>query len=156
MSSHRRSIRTGGITLMAVFLVLCLTVFGVLSLASAQADARLCEKNAAQVKAYYEADAKAEEELRNLWRALRGAQAEAGNTEEFWRLIASAEGERFDPEERTVSYAVPVTAQQELRVRVRLTAPANGAAASCEILQWKTAVTVEYEIDNSLSVWDGK
>lgn len=153
-----RSIRMGGITLLTVFLVLCLTVFGVLSLVSARADARLCEKNTAQVKAYYAADSKAEEELRSLSLTLRSAQAEsvqAGDETEFWRLIATAEGERFDAKERTLSYAVPVTEEQELRVKLRVIAPTTGRDADYEILVWRTVVTVDYEIDNSLNVWDG-
>ena len=46
----------GGVTLLTVLLVLCLTLFSVLALSSAQADKRLSEKNAEAVRAYYAAD----------------------------------------------------------------------------------------------------
>ena len=49
----------GGVTLLTVLLVLCLTLFAVLALSSAQADLRLSEKNARAVAAYYAAENKA-------------------------------------------------------------------------------------------------
>ncbi|MCL2166225.1 MAG: hypothetical protein FWH49_02920, partial [Clostridiales bacterium] len=49
----------GGVTLLTVLLVLCLTLFSVLALSSAQADLRLSEKNSRYISAYYEAENKA-------------------------------------------------------------------------------------------------
>ena len=46
----------GGVTLLTVLLVLCLTLFAVLALSAAQADWRLSEKNAETVLAYYAAE----------------------------------------------------------------------------------------------------
>ncbi|MCL2120724.1 MAG: hypothetical protein FWH28_00560 [Clostridiales bacterium] len=49
----------GGVTLLTVLLILCLTLFSVLALSSAQADLRLSEKNSRYISAYYEAENKA-------------------------------------------------------------------------------------------------
>ena len=50
----------GGTTLLAVFAVLCLTVFAVLGLSAVRADDRLSQKSADAVTAYYRAEADAE------------------------------------------------------------------------------------------------
>jgi hypothetical protein len=46
----------GVVTLFVVLLILCLTVFAVLTFASANADLRLSQKNSEMVEAYYAAD----------------------------------------------------------------------------------------------------
>ena len=51
----------GGVTLLTVLLVLCLTMFAVLSFSAAQADYRLSTRNATVVAAFYEADRRAVE-----------------------------------------------------------------------------------------------
>ena len=57
-------------SLLMVFVVLCLTVFGVLAYMTARADNRLTQRSAQMVQAYYAADAKAEEALARLDAAL--------------------------------------------------------------------------------------
>ena len=57
--SERRSgplFGIGGVTLLTVLLILCLTLFAVMAFSSAQADLRLSEKNAKNVEAYYSAE----------------------------------------------------------------------------------------------------
>ena len=49
----------GVITILTVLLVLCLTIFASLTLASARADLDLSQRNAETVRAYYRADAEA-------------------------------------------------------------------------------------------------
>lgn len=57
-------------SLLMVFVVLCLTVFGVLAYMTARADSRLTQRSAQMVQAYYAADAEAEEALARLDAAL--------------------------------------------------------------------------------------
>lgn len=61
---------TGMSSLLMIFVVLCLTVFGVLAYMTARADDRLTQRSAQMVQAYYTADAKAEEALAQLDEAL--------------------------------------------------------------------------------------
>ena len=56
----------GGISLLVVFAVLCLTVFALLSLSTVRADARLSEASAQAVADYYAADCQAQEILAQL------------------------------------------------------------------------------------------
>lgn len=56
----------GGISILAVFVVLCLTTLATLSFVTAQADLRLAEKTAAAQQQYYAADAQAEHILADI------------------------------------------------------------------------------------------
>ena len=56
----------GGISLLVVFAVLCLTVFALLSLSTVRADQRLSDASARAVQAYYAADCQAQEILARL------------------------------------------------------------------------------------------
>ena len=59
MDKNRSPIGVGVVTLCMVLMVLCLAVFSALTLASAQADLRLSQRNARTVSAYYQADRQA-------------------------------------------------------------------------------------------------
>ena len=58
----------GGVSLLVVFAVLCLTVFALLSLATVQADARLADASVQAVSDYYAADCAAQAVLAQLRR----------------------------------------------------------------------------------------
>lgn len=67
--NERRAFRppvTGGSSILVMFAVLCLTVFSMLSLATARTDARISQASADGVSAYYAADMQAEEILARL------------------------------------------------------------------------------------------
>ena len=66
----RMSASVGGPTILTIFLVLCLATLGTLSLVTANAEARLADKTAAAVAAYYEADARGEAFLADTAAAL--------------------------------------------------------------------------------------
>lgn len=68
---------TGMSSLLMIFVVLCLTVFGVLAYMTARADDRLTQRSAEMVQAYYQADAAAEEALAQLDAALLELEPEA-------------------------------------------------------------------------------
>ena len=119
----------GGSSLLVVFAVLCLTVFALLGLSTVQASRQLAETSASSVRAYYEADCRAEEILARL----RSGQLPEGGSvqnDEYW-------------------YTCPISDTQDLQVRVRL----EGTA--CSVLQWQAVSTVDWEADQGLDLWDG-
>ena len=60
----------GGTSLLIIFAVLCLTVFALLTISTAEAERRLSDVSANAVSAYYAADLKAEE----IFARLRGGE----------------------------------------------------------------------------------
>lgn len=119
----------GGSSLLVIFAVLCLTVFALLGLSTVQADGRLSDASARAVSAYYQADCQAETILARL----RQDQIPRG---------VSVHGDHY-------TYTCPISDTQELQVEVRL----DGDAWT--ILRWQAASTVQWDQDDSMTVWDG-
>ena len=131
--NERRSLRippVGGSSLLVIFAVLCLTVFALLTLSTAQAGARLSRQSAEAVSGYYDADFRAEETLA--------------------RLRAGDLPEGVSEDNGVYSFTCPVSDTQNLEVSVRL--EQNGYT----ILRWQTVSTTDWQPDESLNVWDGQ
>lgn len=120
----------GGSSLLVIFVVLCLTVFAVLSLSSVRADGRLSEASGAAVRAYYEADCEAEEILAQL----RAGSVPSGVT---------VEGNRC-------RYECTVSDTQKLVVEAEVT------GENYRILRWQTEAAGQWQAEDELHVWDGK
>ena len=116
----------GGVSLLVVFAVLCLTVFALLGLATVQADLRLADASARSVKAYYEADCRAQELL---------ARLKNGEFPEDVYL----DGEHY-------VFDVPITEGQKLSVEL---------ARDFTVLRWQAVSAREWESDETLDIWDG-
>lgn len=123
----------GGSSLLAVFAVLCLTVFALLSLTTVQADARLAEASVKAVSDYYTADVKAQEILARLRAGEAPEELDASVTEYPDRI----------------KYICPISDTQNLEVEVRL----DGAGYT--ILRWQAAPAREPESDGMPELWDG-
>lgn len=119
----------GGISLLAAFAVLCLTVFALLCLSTVRADIRLADASAQSVEDYYAADCEAQEVLARL------------------RAGERPEGVSFS--EGVYSYSCPISDTRALEVEVRL----EGQAYT--VLRWQAVSTEEWESDNTLELWDG-
>lgn len=124
----------GGISLLVVFAVLCLTVFALLALTTVQADVRLADASAQAVEDYYAADCRAQELL---------ARVRNGETPEEVEL-------EKENGVTSVRYACPISDGQELQVEARV----NWDGSYC-VLRWQAAATREWESDESLNLWDG-
>ena len=72
---HSAPAGTGGITIAMVFVVLCLTLFSLLSLSTAQAQWTLTQKSLDAVERYYSADSEAQRLLAQLSQKLQDLPA---------------------------------------------------------------------------------
>lgn len=133
----------GGISLLVVFAVLCLTVFALLALTTVQADKRLADASAQAVANYYAADCAAQEIL---------ARLRNGERPEGVEIIDRLGGHY------AVRYAVPISDTQELQVEVEFMEDwAEWADADWryQVVRWQAVPTGEWEGDESLDIWDG-
>ncbi len=121
---------TGGISLLAIFAVLALTVFAVLSVSTVTADQKLAQKAVSSAEAYYQADCQAEAIL---------AQLRSGTVPEG----VKKEGNVY-------SYSCPVSETQRLMVEVRV------QDTEYEVIRWQMTASAQWENDESLPVWDGE
>lgn len=123
----------GATTLLTVFAVLCLTVFALLTLSDVRSDAALADASLESVRAYYAADAKAQELLARL----RDGQRPEG-------VSFSEDGPC------TAQYAVPISDTQELQVSVILEDPDRDAY---QITRWQCVSTQPWEGEDGLQLW---
>ena len=129
-------------SLMMVFVVLCLTVFGVLAYMTARADNRLTQRSAQMVQAYYAADAKAEEALARLDAARLEMPAQDA-LESAGFAVVSAE------QPLTGELEIPVDGTRVYRVQVEIT------GGDYRVTARQTEDNIVWE-DEILDVWDGQ
>ena len=61
------TVNAGGAIIIIIFVVLCLTIFGLLSFTTSFADKKLADKNLRSVEQYYQADSEAEKKLATIY-----------------------------------------------------------------------------------------
>ena len=64
--ASRNKVNIGASSLILIFIVLCMATFGLLSLSSAQGDLKLAGRNGEAVQAYYEADSRGQQWLKEV------------------------------------------------------------------------------------------
>ena len=148
-------IGVGGSSILAVFVVLCLTTFATLSLVSANADLRLSRKSAESVSAYYTADAGAQALLAQLDELARQT---AGDPASFERQALELEGVsgciRSDAA-LVVTLSVPVADSHTLEAEADFL-PAVAQSAAPVILRYQEILPEEPAGQGpGLNVWDG-
>jgi len=129
----------GVASLVLIFAALCLTVFAVLSLVTANADLRLSQKTAQAVEDYYRADGACVERVGQIEDAIGdpdGALPDGVQLIERGNDIYYSFSERIDD-------------RQTLEVLLKR------SGGALEVVAWK-AVTEEMGIDDSIDVWDGE
>lgn len=149
----------GGVSLLVIFAVLCLTVFALLSLSTVQADCRLADATAQSVSDYYAADLEAQTILAKLRQGERPANVAVEAAE-----AASSENNTIAPEAENAdsavnsnspsalySYTCQISETQNLQVQVRLN-PQTGAYS---VLRWQAVPSGNWQTEDTLELWDG-
>ena len=148
----RRKANIGSSTLIVIFIVLCLATFSLLSLGNAKSDSLLSDRNAEAVKEYYRADSLGNEFLRQLDTSIRQASGEGKRAEGLKAAVTEEWKDYYDRSEDVFTTEIAMHAGQALQIKVQ----ADWAEGTCRILAWKVYNREEYEIDQSMKVWDGQ
>lgn len=125
------TVPVGGVSLLVIFAVLCLTVFAWLGLSSVLAEGRLCKASAEAVEKYYEADYAAEKILAEL----RGGQMPQG--------VVTVQ-------ENCYRYECRVSEVQVLEVEVELQ---NDLYT---VRKWQLKSSAEWVPEDGVELWDGE
>lgn len=128
----------GGVSLLVVFAVLCLTVFALLSLSTVRADARLADTSAQAISDYYAADRAAQEILARLRNGEVPPEVTA-HLEDSWHT-----GTRY-------TYACPISDTQELQVEVLL-----DGEGGYTVLRWQSGYTGPWVEGEGPDLWSGE
>lgn len=118
----------GGSSLLAIFAVLCLTVFGLLSLSTAQAEKRMSDASMQAVTAYYVADLEAE----RIFARLRAGENVPGVRENAGLY----------------SYSYPISEHQVLEVEL------ENKENTWRVCRWQV-IARSGAVSETLPVWNG-
>lgn len=141
----KNRISIGISSIILIFMILCLAVFSLLSLSDAKSALTFAEKRADTVQMYYEADAKAQEFIRDYRKSYANAK-EAADALDF-ALAALPQGSDASYIEESVICEIPMQSGQTLHLELGL----DGN----QILAYYVYNSTDYVIDSNLPVWGG-
>lgn len=142
MQNERKSsgINIGSASIIMVFSVLCLTVFAVLSLITANSEYKLAVKSTDVIRNYYAADTAATEKL-----AVISEASDAQSKAEELGIDCENDGGAL-----LLSFEEKVTDTQALSVKVTY------GAGAFSVNEWKLISTDEWDADAGFDLWDGE
>ena len=150
--SSRNKVSIGASSLILIFIVLCMTTFGLLSLSSAQGDLKLARRNADAVKGYYEADNKGQQWLKDVDGVLMEEMGKGQDSAQCSLEIKDRLGDLYDRETGLISTDIPMDRGRSLRIELVLMC----GEKRYEVKSWYVYNSEEYEIDTSMPVWGGE
>ena len=138
----RNAVGLGGASLVLIFSILCLAIFAVLALSSANREKTLTDRLKASTEAYYAADSRAVEiEIK-----LREALARGETPSEIDGVAVTAQDD-------TYTYACPIDERRTLAVVLK--AARNQLPVTLQTLQWCEISTADWTPQEELDVWKG-
>lgn len=153
MAGHdsRNKVNIGASSLILIFIVLCMATFGLLSLSSAQGELNLARRNAESVKGYYEADNKGQQWLKKVDSILKEEMGRSQDSDQCSLGIKDRLGDLYDRESGLIATDIPMDRGQSLHIELALMC----GEKRYEIKSWYVYDSGEYEIDDTIPVWDG-
>ena len=139
-------VNVGGASIVMIFAVLCLTVFAVLSLISANAEYKLSQKLSNSVSAYYDADCRGEDTLA----AVRGAVADGGGLDAIGgRVTALGLSVQNSGGKLYIGFTEDIDDRQGINILL------STDGRTVDVLRWCVEDTVDWVFDDDFHVWDG-
>ena len=150
----------GTISLMMIFIVLCMVTFAALSLSSAVSDSRSGQKMSVHTEEYYAASNQAEEILASVDGIFSDAYSKSQDAEEYYKMVSEALPDTLTSEKEEgqlqIRYQVDVNDSQAIQVLLAVLSPEQiqreGSGAFYKILSWQEIQTTTWEGDNSIQL----
>ncbi len=135
-------IGAGGPTIIMIFVVLCLTTLGTLSLVTANADMKLTLKTAESIRAFYIADNLGEDFLAEVDSALKNARNEQDRDFTLTALknLSAIPGLLVDNDSSDfiqLSYNIRIDEARSLLIQLEVTDPVSDPLKRYRIMAWK-------------------
>lgn len=141
----KNRISIGISSIILIFMILCLSVFSLLSLSDAKSALTFAEKHADTVQMYYEADAMAQEFIRDYKKTYADTKTVTDALD--FASAALPPGSNTSYIEATVICEIPMQSGQTLHLELGL----DGN----QILAYYVYNSTDYVIDSNLPVWGG-
>ena len=150
----------GTISLIMIFIVLCMVTFAALSLSSASRDMRAGQNMRAHLEEYYNVSNEAETLLAQADHIFAEAYAATADDSEFYRIVSEqtspfAKAENADGQ-FTLTYQLDINDTQALLVKLAVRYPQQvkkeDADSFYKILSWQVVHTDTWEGDNTIKL----
>lgn len=148
----RNKVNIGFSSLILIFIVLCLAVFGLLSLSSAQGDLKLARRSGEAVRGYYEADNKGQEWLCQVDQILMEETGKNQTPGQYSLGLEKRLGSLYDKKTGRITTDIPMDRGQALHIELTLADPTK----RYRITAYYVYNREDYGIDQSMPVWDGQ
>ena len=147
----------GSISLLMIFIILCMVTLAALSLSSAASEADTARKFADHNTKYYQADNQAEETLDIIDGILAESYTASADSASYFtevntRLAKLSTNITTDNESATLDYITSVDDSQSLEVKLTLTDPFTTSGGLYKITSWKEVTTSDWNADNSMKL----
>ncbi len=155
--NNKQKIQIGSSSLLLIFTILCLVVFSTLSISSAKADYKLALKYEKSINNYYEADNQGEELKRQVNNELIRQYLISKNDVEFYNNLSRQFKDAFNIDNKVITYTIEAGKEQFLLVELKVHNFENikENKQNFDVTTWVIQNKVDYEIDQSMNVWNG-
>lgn len=147
---HSAPAGIGGITIAMVFVVLCLTLFSLLSLSTARAQWALTQRSLDAVERYYSADSQAQHQLALLHQRLQALPAGDQYLEQAAEALSDLEGLSLEQTSAGLAILASYPAQGELTLDMELLLTAQGRLT---LTRYALSDTAQGGLQEPLNVW---
>lgn len=152
----------GSVTLMMIFIVVCMVSFAALSLSTAASDYRAAKKSATHVTDYYEASNEAEKKLGMIEQILSESYKESTDQASYYQALTeklpamdgvTVSDSMSESSGVTLSYDCSINEKQALHVELLCEYPPEPTSKDLyQIISWKTISTTQWEGDNTIKL----
>lgn len=147
----------GSVSLLMIFIILCMFTFAALSLSTAASDYHSAQTLADHTTAYYEASDKAEQKLADVDRILKDCYLSSESADSYYQLVKKQLGITDTATPLIYSYQTNINKSQKLTVQIRITYPEAADTSDLgsgfyQIVSWKTVSSTDWNADNSIKL----
>lgn len=154
----------GTVTLLMIFIILCMVTFAVLSLSEAAKDRSFSRQLADQTTDYYTACGNAEKMLADIDSVISDAKNAGLSGSQYYEAISeklanhdisekAASSEIISAKGDTISYSIPVNDRLILAVSLRIAAPGETfSGQNYRIVSWEETQAEEWNGNNSVEL----
>lgn len=153
----------GTVTLLMIFIVLCMVTFAVLSLSEAARDRGFSQQLADQTSDYYAACSRAENILAQVDAAISETRSSGASGDAYYAALSerlagitgaelTTKGADSYGDPVTVSYRVPINDRLLLSVSLEAAGPGSDAGSNYRIVSWEETQAEEWKGDNSITL----
>lgn len=150
----------GSVSLLMIFIVLCMVTFAALALSTASANYRSAKRLSEHTTEYYNAYSLAEEKLAAIDKILADSYQNSSDSQTYYHLAKASASEikgitvSEEDSDTLISYQTNINNTQAISVRLRILYPQtdDGPGRFYEIAAWQKIHTKEWKGDNSVNL----